>query len=173
MSKPDIIIVDLTLKNPPGGLELLGSLKREHPDIPALVLSMHDEALFAERALRAGARGYIMKSEGVDELKRAINQVLDGKIYLSHAMSDRLLESAGQGSLRWRSPQERLSPRELEVFELTGRGKPVREIAETLHISVKTVETHRAHIKEKLGFQNATELLQQATHWASRSLDTL
>jgi DNA-binding NarL/FixJ family response regulator len=163
--KPDLVIVDLSLKGA-GGLELLKDLKIRHPEIPALVLSMHDETLFAERALRAGARGYVMKQEAVNELETAIRRVLAGKIYLSQAMSDRLLHMVSQGEkLRDRSPMERLSDRELEVFEMIGRGLPMREIAKELHLSVKTIETHRAHIKEKLNISSAVQLVQHATQW--------
>jgi len=163
--KPDLVIVDLSLKGA-GGLELLKDLKIRHPEIPALVLSMHDETLFAERALRAGARGYVMKQEAVNELEHAIRRVLSGKIYLSQAMSDRLLHMVSQGEkVRDRSPMERLSDRELEVFEMIGRGLPMREIAKELHLSVKTIETHRAHIKEKLSITSAVQLVQHATQW--------
>jgi len=163
--KPDLVIVDLSLKGA-GGLELLKDLKIRHPEIPALVLSMHDETLFAERALRAGARGYVMKQEAVNELEHAIRRVLSGKIYLSQAMSDRLLHMVSQGEkIRDRSPMERLSDRELEVFEMIGRGLPMREIAKELHLSVKTIETHRAHIKEKLNITSAVQLVQHATQW--------
>ena len=163
--KPDLVIVDLSLKGA-GGLELLKDLKIRHPEIPALVLSMHDETLFAERALRAGARGYVMKQEAVNELEHAIRRVLSGKIYLSQAMSDRLLHMVSQGEkIRDRSPMERLSDRELEVFEMIGRGLPMREIAKELHLSVKTIETHRAHIKEKLSITSAVQLVQHATQW--------
>jgi DNA-binding NarL/FixJ family response regulator len=163
--KPDLVIVDLSLKGA-GGLELLKDLRIRHPDVPALVLSMHDETLFAERALRAGARGYVMKQEAVNELDSAIRRVLSGKIYLSQAMSDRLLHMVSQGErVRDRSPMERLSDRELEVFEMIGRGLPMREIARELHLSVKTIETHRAHIKEKLNIGSAVQLVQHATQW--------
>ena len=163
--KPDLVIVDLSLKGA-GGLELLKDLKIRHPEMPALVLSMHDETLFAERALRAGARGYVMKQEAVNELEHAIRRVLAGKVYLSQAMSDRLLHMVSQGDkLRDRSPMERLSDRELEVFEMIGRGLPMREIAKELHLSVKTIETHRAHIKEKLNITSAVQLVQHATQW--------
>lgn len=163
--KPDLVIVDLSLKGA-GGLELLKDLKIRHPEIPALVLSMHDETLFAERALRAGARGYVMKQEAVNELEHAVRRVLGGKVYLSQAMSDRLLHMVSQGDkLRDRSPMERLSDRELEVFEMIGRGLPMREIAKELHLSVKTIETHRAHIKEKLVITSAVQLVQHATQW--------
>lgn len=163
---PDLVILDLSLKGP-GGLELLKTLRIRHPRIPALVLSMHDETLFAERCLHAGARGYVMKSETVSELAKAIERVNSGHVYVSPAMSDRFLESLGNGSQPGSgSPVDRLSDRQLEVFELIGRGQTVSAIAKQLSLSVKTVETHRAHIKEKLGIPNATKLIQIATNWA-------
>lgn len=165
--KPDLVIVDLSLKGA-SGLELLKDLQIRHPDIPTLVMSMHDETLFAERVLRAGARGYVMKAEAVNELDRAVRRVLAGNVYLSAAMSDRVLNAYGTGDKNPESsPLKRLSDREFEVFEMIGRGLPMREIAKALHLSVKTVETHRAHIKEKLGIPTALELVRHATQWVS------
>ena len=165
--KPDLVIVDLSLKGA-GGLELLKDLQIRHPNIPTLVMSMHDETLFAERVLRAGARGYVMKAEAVNELDRAVRRVLAGNVYLSPAMSDRVLNAYGQGEKDPESsPLKRLSDREFEVFEMIGRGLPMREIAKALHLSVKTVETHRAHIKEKLDIPTALELVRHATQWVS------
>lgn len=153
---PDLVLVDISLKGP-SGLELLKDLKLRHPLLPALVLSMHDERLFAERCLRAGARGYVMKNEALDELVHAIRRVLTGKIYTSPALFDR--------PPRESSPVERLSDRELEVFEKIGLGVSSREIASLLHVSVKTIETHRERIKDKLGCANGAELLGRATQW--------
>ena len=165
--KPDLVIIDLSLRGK-GGLELLKDLQVRHPALPSLVLSMHDETLFAERALRAGARGYLMKEEAVDELKAAIARVLGGGVYLSPAMSDRVLRACrGAEKDAPASPMARLSDREFEVFEMVGRGMAMREIARTLHLSVKTVETHRAHIKEKLGIPTALELIRHATQWVT------
>ena len=136
--------------------------------MPSLVLSMHDEALFAERVLRAGARGYLMKQEAVDELKTAVARVLGGGVYLSAAMSDRVLRARVGGEKDAdASPMKRLSDREFEVYEMIGRGMAPREIARTLHLSVKTIETHRAHIKEKLGISTALELIRHATQWVT------
>ena len=165
--KPDLVIVDLSLKGA-GGLELLKDLQIRHPNIPTLVMSMHDETLFAERVLRAGARGYVMKAEAVNELDRAVRRVLSGNVYLSPAMSDRVLNAFSTGDKDPdASPMKRLSDRELEVFEMIGRGLPMREIAKALHLSVKTVETHRAHIKEKLDIPTALQLVHHATQWVS------
>lgn len=169
---PDLAIVDLTLKGA-SGLELLKDLKIRHPEMPVLVLSMHDETLFAERALRAGAKGYVMKQEAVNELQTAIRRVLEGKIYVSPAMSERLLQSVTQSQKgRDRSPMERLSDREIEVFEMIGKGMATGEIARKLHLSVKTIETYRAHIKEKLNLTTAVQLVQHATQWVQGEAKT-
>ncbi len=162
---PDLAVVDLTLKDI-GGLELVKHLESSNPDLPVLVLSMHDETLYAERALRAGAKGYIMKQEGTDKLVTAIRTILRGEIYVSEKMSSKML-----GQYVGRRPRasgilmETLSHRELEVFELIGRGQGTRQIAERLCISIKTVESHREHIKVKLKLKNANELIQHATQW--------
>jgi DNA-binding NarL/FixJ family response regulator len=165
--KPDLVIIDLSLKGA-GGLDLLKDLQIRHPELPSLVLSMHDETLFAERVLRAGARGYVMKAEAVNELKEAVGRVLAGNVYLSPAMSDRVLKAyhGGEKSSET-SPMQRLSDREFEVFEMIGRGMAMREIAKALHLSVKTVETHRTHIKEKLNIPTALELIRHATQWVT------
>lgn len=165
---PDLAIVDLTL-NGIGGLELVKQLKLSHPELPVLVLSMHDETLYAERTLRAGSRGYIMKQEGADRLVTAIRTVMRGEVYVSEKMASRLLgKMVGGASPAASSPLERLSDRELEVFELLGNGMGTRQIAEKLCVSIKTIESHREHIKEKLNLKNATELVQHATQWAMR-----
>jgi DNA-binding NarL/FixJ family response regulator len=159
---PEVVIIDLSLKGS-SGLELVKNIKANYPKIPLLVLSMHDESLYAERALRAGASGYIMKAEATEAVLGAIRQVLNGEIHLSEKMSSKLMHqlasgrAAGPGSL-----MERLSDRELEVFSLIGQGRGTRQIAEQLHLSVKTIESHRAHIKEKLNLKNATELVHRA-----------
>ena len=163
--KPDLAIIDLTLKDI-GGLELVKQVKAIDAELPMLVLSMHDETLYAERVLRAGARGYIMKQEGTDKLITAIGMVMQGEMYVSERMASRMLGKfvsgqRGAGS----SPLERLSDRELEVFELIGRGFGTREVAERLCVSIKTIESHREHIKEKLKLRNANELVQHATQW--------
>jgi DNA-binding NarL/FixJ family response regulator len=163
--QPDLAIIDLSLKDI-GGLELVKQVKVLYPEMPMLVLSMYDETLYCERVLRAGASGYIMKQEGTAKLIVAIRTVMDGEIYVSDRMASRMLGKfiggkAGSGS----SPLERLSDRELEVFEMLGRGLSTREVAERLCVSIKTIESHREHIKEKLKLRNANELVQHATQW--------
>jgi DNA-binding NarL/FixJ family response regulator len=166
--KPDLVILDLSLKGT-SGLELLKDIRIRHPDLPVLVLSMHEESLYAERVLRAGARGYIMKQEALPELKIAIRRVLDGKIYLSGRMGEQLLESFAHGArVRTGSPLERLSDREMEVFEMIGRGLETKEIAYKLHLSVKTVETHRANIKRKLDMKSSSDLVRHAMSWVQK-----
>jgi DNA-binding NarL/FixJ family response regulator len=164
--KPDIAVVDLSLKGT-SGLELLKDIKVRFPKLPVLVLSMYDESMYAERALRAGAKGYLMKEEATEKVLAAIRGILAGQIYLSEAMASRLLHLAVGGRATGAiSPTERLSDRELEVFQLIGQGYGNTDIAQQLHLSPKTVETYRAHIKEKLGLSGATELLQHAIQWA-------
>jgi len=163
---PDLIMLDVTLKDA-NGIEVLKNLKIHFPHIKVLMLSMHDENLYAMRSLKAGAQGYIMKQEAVDKVLGAIRQVLAGEVYLSETMSKRtMFQLLGRGGgARSGSPLEDLSDRELEVFTLIGQGCTTRQIAEKLHLSIKTVETHRAHIKEKLNLKNSTELVQHAIHW--------
>ena len=163
--KPDIAIVDLTLKEGTG-LDLVKDLKLRQPELPVLVLSMHDEATYAERLLRSGARGYVMKNEASDKVVAALRRVLAGEVYLSEPMSARVLHKLVGGAAPTVSPVELLSDRELQVFELIGQGVGTRLIAEKLHLSVKTVETYREHIKFKLKLDNATDLLQHAIQWA-------
>ena len=163
--QPDLAIVDISL---PGmsGLELIKHLHTWKPDLPVLVISRHDEALYAERAIRAGARGYVMKIEAVDVIVKAVRRVLAGGLYVSEEISERLLLSmTGHRRTEARTPVELLSDRELEVFELTGRGLTTREIAERLHLSVKTIESYRTRIKTKLGLRSAAELMQHAVQW--------
>lgn len=164
-AQPDLIIIDLTLKDV-GGMELIKQLKAMAPTLPSLVLSMHDEMIYAERVLRAGAKGYIMKHEGTDKLITAIRAVLKGGIYLSERMASRLIgQMMGTKLERIHSPLGQLSDRELEVFELLGRGLGTRQIAERLCVSIKTVESHREHIKAKLQLKNANQLVQHAIQW--------
>ncbi|HKJ47326.1 MAG TPA: response regulator transcription factor [Balneolales bacterium] len=161
----DLIIVDISL---PGmnGLELIKHIKAIRPDIKILVVSRHDESLYAERAIRAGAQGYVMKLEASEVILKAIRTVLNGGIYVSDNINKRLLMRmvSGYKSLS-QSPLEVLSDRELEVFELTGNGLNSREIAENLQLSIKTVETYRARIKDKLSLNSATELVLHASRW--------
>jgi DNA-binding NarL/FixJ family response regulator len=160
------MIVDISL---PGksGLELIKDIHVLRPEALILVVSMHDEALYAERVLRAGARGYIMKQEGGRRLMEAIRHVLNGQVYVSEKMSAKILEIfSGRRSQVGSSPVERLSDREFEVFQLIGEGKGTRDIAGHLHLSVKTVEVHRAKIKEKLNLKTATDLVRYAVRWA-------
>lgn len=160
--QPNIVIVDISLKNT-HGLELVKDLQARMPALPVLVLSMHDESLYAERALRAGASGYIMKAEATEAVLGAIRHVLEGGIHLSQKMSSKLMHQLASGRPgATGSLMERLSDRELEVFSLIGQGRGTRQIAEQLHLSVKTIESHRAHIKEKLNLKNATELVHRA-----------
>jgi DNA-binding NarL/FixJ family response regulator len=164
-ARPDIAIVDIFLREA-SGIELVKDLVVRFPGLGILVLSIHDESIYAERVLRAGARGYIMKQEATEEVVSAIRRVLAGGIYLSESMADRILGKVFKGKcLAGTSPIERLSDRELEVFYLVGRGQGTRDVAERLHLSMKTIETYREHIKEKLNLKNATELLQHAIQW--------
>jgi DNA-binding NarL/FixJ family response regulator len=163
---PDIVLVDISLRGS-NGLELTKALKETRPELPVLVLSMHDESLYAERALRSGARGYVMKQESADTVLDAIRTVLDGGIYLSDSLSSVMLREFVDGGT---ADSEKfgvasLSDRELEVFELIGRGNSTRKIADRLQLSIKTIETHRAHVKQKLKLDNATELVHRAFHW--------
>lgn len=164
--EPDLAIIDISL---PGmsGMELVKHLQARMPDVRTLVVSRHDESLYAERAIRAGARGYIMKLEAGDVIVKAVRHVMSGGIYVSDEINERLLLSMASGGREriTQSPLEVLSDRELEVFELTGRGIGTRDIAERLHLSVKTVESYRARIKKKLNLDSATELMQHAVQW--------
>jgi len=163
--KPDLVLVDISLPDR-NGLELIKDLHVMSPDVLILVVSMHDEALYAERVLRAGARGYIMKQEGGKKLMAAIRRVLGGQVYVSEKMSARILEIfSGRRPAATESLLERLSDREFEVFQHIGAGKGTREIAALLRLSVKTVEVHRANIKVKLRLKSATDLVRYAARW--------
>jgi DNA-binding NarL/FixJ family response regulator len=165
--KPDVVILDITLKNA-NGVEVLKNLRVHFPDLKVLMLSMHDESLYAMRALKAGAQGYIMKAAATEKVITAVRQILSGELYLSEEMSRRAMATlVGRKKEAGGSPLEDLSDRELEVFTLIGEGLTTRQIADKLHLSVKTIETHRAHIKEKLNLKNSTELVQHAIHWKS------
>jgi len=163
--KPDIAIVDISMEGG-SGLELIKNIKASQPNVMMIVLSMHDETLYAERALRAGARGYIMKREATKRVLQAIRSVLAGKLALSDNMARMLAEKFVEGRpVENRSLMEKLSDRELEVFQLLGRGYTTRQASEELHVSVKTIQAFCARIKEKLGLLSATELLREAVRW--------
>ncbi|HKL89323.1 MAG TPA: response regulator transcription factor [Salinibacter sp.] len=163
---PALAIVDISL---PGmsGMELIKHLQSRTPDIKLLVVSRHDETLYAERCIRAGAKGYVMKQEAGDVIVQAIRKVLNDRIFVSEEINERLLQSMAEGGREriMQSPLEVLSDRELEVFELTGKGSSTREIAERLHLSVKTVESYRARIKDKLNLSSGNELMKHAVQW--------
>ena len=163
---PDLVVVDLFLKGS-DGLELVKALRERRPTLPTLVLSMHQESLHAERVLRAGAKGYVMKEEATDNVLRAIRKVLGGEIYVSERVNSRLLSRAVSGKAgRGSEPLGRLSDREFEVFTFLGQGLGPREIAERLTLSVKTVDAHRENIKAKLGIKNGPALLRYAIEYA-------
>ncbi len=162
---PDIVILDISLKGP-DGIELLKSIRNTHTHLPVLILSMHDEAIYAERALRARANGYIMKQEATEKVLVAVRRILNGDVYLSDAMSSRMLQQYIDGAPSLlQSRIAALSDRELEVFRQIGEGRATREIAEDLRLSIKTVETYQAHIKEKLALRSGRELIQHAIQW--------
>ena len=162
---PDVALVDLSLDGE-SGLELIKNIKVRYPTVAMLVLSMHDEMFYAERVLRAGAKGYIMKLQAADQILGAIRRILSGEIYLSDPMAAKILrEGAGGKADLPDSPIDRLSDRELEVFQLIGIGLGTRHIADRISRSVKTVETYREHIKQKLDLKDATELTQAAIQW--------
>jgi DNA-binding NarL/FixJ family response regulator len=165
VAKPDVAVVDISLKES-SGIELIKSLKQSHPDVAVLVLSMHDESLYAERALRAGAKGYVMKRDTTKKVIEGIRQVLEGRLYVSDTVKDamtvRLIEGKTETT---RSPVEQLSDRELEVFEMLGQGLGTRQIAETMRLSIKTVQAYCARMKEKLNVPSATKLLREAIRW--------
>lgn len=162
---PDLLLVDISLAGM-DGIELIKTVRKREPRLPMLVLSMHEEALYAERAVRAGARGYVMKHASSDTLLEAMRKVLAGKVALSPAMTDKLLEKLTPGGLAGdESPMARLSDRELEIFKMIGHGLRPQRIAEELCVSVKTVETYYSRIKQKLDIKDASELLRMAIAW--------
>jgi DNA-binding NarL/FixJ family response regulator len=165
VAKPDVAVVDLSLKDS-SGIELIKSLRESQPGVAVLVLSMHDESQYAERALRAGARGYVMKRETTRKVIEAIRRILEGRIYVSEKVAESMAgQVAHRKSSPDRSPVEQLSDRELEVFEMLGQGQGTRQIAESLRVSVKTVQAYCARIKDKLNLNSATELLREAIRW--------
>ena len=165
-TRPDIAIVDISLRGA-SGLELIKSVKSEGIDLPILVLSMHDENLYAERALRAGARGYITKSEASAVVIAAIRTVLAGEVYVSHQLAAKIIKrmASGKAGDVGDDGLGQLTDRELEVFELIGHGRSVKEIAKTLHLGESTVDTYRSRIKEKLGLSGAAEVVLRAGQW--------
>jgi DNA-binding NarL/FixJ family response regulator len=166
--QPDLVLVDISLKNS-NGLNLLKDIAADHPGVMTLAVSMHDEYTYAFRCLKAGAKGYIMKQEGTEKIIEAIRCVLGGKTYLSPAMTQSAVEQLGKGNGAGSSPVEVLSNRELELFQLTGQGKEIAEIAEIMNISPRTVEVHRSHIKKKLGLRTSTDIFQAAYEWLRTS----
>jgi DNA-binding NarL/FixJ family response regulator len=163
--QPDILIVDISL-NGPDGLDLLKSIRNSYPGLPVLILSMHDEATYAERALRARANGYIMKQEATEKVLVAVRRILNGEVYLSDRIANKMLQQyIGGASTALGSRLNALSDRELEVFRSIGEGRSTRQIADELHLSVKTVETYQAHLKEKLALKSGRELIQHAIQW--------
>lgn len=167
--KPDVVVIDISL---PGmnGLELLKTLLSQKPEMLILIVSRHDEELYAERAIRAGAKGYLMKLEAGDTLVTAVKQILNDGIYLSNKISSKLIMKMASGKNPGdQSPLEILSDRELEVFELTGKGETTKNIAQRMHVSVKTVETYRARIKEKMQLESNNDLIRKAVQWVESS----
>src|SRR6202795_2278903 len=162
---PDMVVLDISL-NGPDGLDVLKEIRTNTTNLPVLILSMHDESIYAERAMRAGANGYIMKQEATEKVLVAIRRILNGEIYVSERIANKMLKHyiTGASSLKNSSISD-LSDRELEVFRLIGEGHGTRQIAEELHLSIKTVESYQAHIKEKLSLRSARELMQHAIQW--------
>ena len=162
---PDLVIADITLQDS-DGIELVKEVSKVHRDLPILILSMHDEFLYAERALHAGARGYIMKHEAMDSVVTAVRHVLAGKIYLNEKVKEHILaQLAERAAGKSKSAVDRLTDRELEVFRLIGQGFSTRDIADRLHLSIKTIGTYRERIKDKLNIKHANELVRYAVHW--------
>ncbi|HTU48154.1 MAG TPA: response regulator transcription factor [Bryobacteraceae bacterium] len=176
--KPDILIVDISLHGP-DGLDLLKSVRAKDPTLPVLILSMHDESIYAERSLRAGANGYIMKQEATENVLVALRRILNREVYVSPQIANKMLQRfVSAGAAHGKHSLSELSDRELEVLRLMGEGHSTRQIADTLHLSVKTVESYQAHLKEKLALKNSRELVQYAVQWTlnakseSRAIET-
>jgi DNA-binding NarL/FixJ family response regulator len=164
--RPDIVVLDISLSGP-DGLDVLKEIRAKTTHLPVLILSMHDESIYAERAMRAGANGYIMKQEATEKVLIAIRRILQGEVYLSDRLTNSMLRQYVRGiASAQASPLENLTDRELEVFRLIGEGHGTRQIADQLHVSVKTIESYQAHIKDKLALKNARELLQHAIEWS-------
>ena len=170
--RPDVVIADISLKDS-SGLELMRNIKAQYSGLPVLVVSAHDESVYAEIAFRAGALGYLMKAEALEKVVTAIRRVLSGNIYVSDALASRMLQRQVHGHADLvQSPVKALSDRELEVFQLIGNWKKTKEIAQELHLSIKTIEYYREQIKQKLELKSAVELTQQATAWVQRENPT-
>jgi DNA-binding NarL/FixJ family response regulator len=170
--KPSLVIADISLKDS-SGLELMRNIKAQYPGLPVLVVSVHDESIYAEIAFRAGALGYLMKQEALEKILTAIRRVLTGAIYVSERLGAKMLQQQVRGQTPINeSPVKDLSDRELEVFQMIGQWKKTREIAEELHLSIKTIEYYREQIKRKLNLRNAAELTQHATSWVQREIPT-
>jgi DNA-binding NarL/FixJ family response regulator len=170
--KPDLVIADISLKDS-SGLELIRNIKAQYPRLPVLVVSAHDESIYAEIAFRAGALGYMMKEEALEKVSVAIRRVLSGAVYVSDALAARMLQQQVRGQTNVNeSPVKSLSDREMDVFRLIGQWKKTRDIAEELHLSVKTIEYYREQIKRKLNLKDAAELTQYATAWVQRQIPT-
>ncbi len=164
-SRPDVVLLDISLPGP-DGIEVLKAIRATDPSLPVLVLSMHDESVYAERALRAGANGYIMKQEATENVLVALRRILRREMYVSDRIASAMLRQIALGTGKPdQTPIARLSDRELEVFRLIGEGHGTRRIADELHLSVKTVESYQAHIKEKFGLQSSRDLVQRAIEW--------
>jgi DNA-binding NarL/FixJ family response regulator len=169
---PDLVIADISLKDS-SGLELMRNIKAQYSKLPVLVVSAHDESIYAEIAFRAGALGYLMKAEALDKIIMAVRRVLSGNVYVSEALAARMLQQQISGKTDiHESPVKQLSDRELEVFQLIGQWKKTSEIAQELHLSIKTIEYYREQIKHKLGLKSSSELTQHATAWVQRELPT-
>jgi DNA-binding NarL/FixJ family response regulator len=164
IDQPDVVLVDISLKNE-SGLELVKTLRNQFPELAVIVLSMHDEALYAERALHAGARGYVMKRETTKNVLTAIRRVLEGDIYVSDRVVNSMAKRMSSRKTAAAEPVERLSDRELEIFRLLGQGRTPSQIAEDLRLSLKTVQAYCARAKEKFGVSSLTELLRAAIRW--------
>lgn len=163
--RPDLVVLDISLSGP-DGLDVLKEIRTKTTNLPVLILSMHDESIYAERAMRAGANGYIMKQEATEKVLVAIRRILQGDVYLSDRLTNTMLQQLARGASPSKgSPLLNLTDRELEVFRLIGAGHGTRQIADELHLSVKTIESYQAHIKEKLALRNARELVQHAIEW--------
>jgi DNA-binding NarL/FixJ family response regulator len=166
--RPDLAIIDVSLKGT-NGIELVKLMKAEQPKLIILILSMHDETLYALRALKAGALGYLMKAEAVEHVLRAVRQVLEGKLFVSNRFAEKLIfKTVNATETNSSSPVDSLSDRELEVLTMLGKGHSTKSVAHNLNLSIKTIETHRAHIKEKLGLSDSNEMTRFAIDWVTQ-----